>query len=358
MAQGNILHPWGVLWLTFVILFLVGVRYFSGEADAADWIQTAGFLVATLGGGPIAWAYAERRTRITASQTSNKTLMTAAKLLGHEMAAVRLGGLYALELIAQSSSPSERLQIMHLVANYIRAAGVAHVDDTMAIFQRALEEGPDSWERRSAAAEMVVLLLRAQELAKGKEDWGRLEKLRERVEKWGEPSPDGGREAVSSLMPEITELLLPNLPMPTDLDAAIAIIRSVLSQGDRVSFEGPGTSGRAAVLDLSNTCLYNADLRDTDLRHMDLSDSHLRGCVLCRADLSQALLASTILHDTDLRWATLVGAEFRGADLTGSNLCGADLRDAINITQEQLDEAKGDEMTRLPEGMQRPEHWL
>lgn len=357
MARGHILHPWGVLWLAFVTLLLLGAWHLSGEEGIAHWMQTAGVLLATLGGGPIAWAYAERRARTTAGQADRKTLMTAGRLLGHKQAAIRLGGIYVLDHMAQYSSPGERLQIMHLVANYIRTASVAHVDGTMATFQRALEDGPDSWERQSAASEMVCLLLRAQEMANGKEDWGRLEKLREKVEKRGVPCSTAERRESSPLRSEITELLLPNLPMPVDLDAAVAVIRRCLSQGDLGSAEGLDASGKAATLDLSNACLYNADFRDTDLRRADLSDSHLRGCVLCRADLTQALLASATLHDTDLRWATLVKAEFRGADLTGSDLRGADLRGAINITQEQLGKAKGDSTTRLPQGIERPKSW-
>jgi len=34
------------------------------------------------------------------------------------------------------------------------------------------------------------------------------------------------------------------------------------------------------------------------------------------------------------------------------------LEGAISLTQEQVNAAKGDERTRLPEGLTRPAHWL
>ena len=38
-------------------------------------------------------------------------------------------------------------------------------------------------------------------------------------------------------------------------------------------------------------------------------------------------------------------------------LDGADLREAVNLTQEQVDQAMGDASTMLPEGLHPPPHW-
>ena len=45
------------------------------------------------------------------------------------------------------------------------------------------------------------------------------------------------------------------------------------------------------------------------------------------------------------------------ADLTGANLYAADLRQASGLTREQIDGTRGDETTKLPEGIQRPARW-
>jgi hypothetical protein len=86
-----------------------------------------------------------------------------------------------------------------------------------------------------------------------------------------------------------------------------------------------------------------------------------------RADLAGAALAATDLHGVDLRGALLIGADLRdadlrgadllGADLRGADLTGADLREALYLTQPQLDAAQGDGRTRLGDGLRRPRHW-
>lgn len=44
------------------------------------------------------------------------------------------------------------------------------------------------------------------------------------------------------------------------------------------------------------------------------------------------------------------------AQLSGADLSGADLR-RTRITQDQLNSAKGDHTTKIPEGPTRPTHW-
>ena len=85
-----------------------------------------------------------------------------------------------------------------------------------------------------------------------------------------------------------------------------------------------------------------ADLIGADLRSADLRGANLRGALLIGADLRRA----------DLRLADLTGADLRGAELGG-----ADLREAIFVTQSQLESACGDRDTKMPPGPTRPAHW-
>jgi len=72
-------------------------------------------------------------------------------------------------------------------------------------------------------------------------------------------------------------------------------------------------------------------------QYLDLSGANLSGANLSVADLSVADLFE--------------------ANLSGTILWGADLRLARNLTQEQINQAKGDNTTQLPFNLQLPEGW-
>jgi uncharacterized protein YjbI with pentapeptide repeats len=89
------------------------------------------------------------------------------------------------------------------------------------------------------------------------------------------------------------------------------------------------------------------DHRGADLVGARLERRNLRG-----ADLRGAYLIGASLRQADLRQADLLGADLRDADLSG-----ADLRGALFLVQSQLDAARGDSETVLPDGRMRPSHW-
>ena len=57
------------------------------------------------------------------------------------------------------------------------------------------------------------------------------------------------------------------------------------------------------------------------------------------------------------RRSDLTRADLTGADLRGANLAGAWVREALFLTQAQLDAALGDARTTIPDGRVRPAHW-
>jgi uncharacterized protein YjbI with pentapeptide repeats len=93
--------------------------------------------------------------------------------------------------------------------------------------------------------------------------------------------------------------------------------------------------------------LEQADLRETNLTFADFRNATLREAELYGANLTQA----------DLRDAVLQGADLRDALFGGTLLQGADLRDTTHLTQAQLEQASGDQNTRLPPGLKSPAHW-
>jgi hypothetical protein len=95
-----------------------------------------------------------------------------------------------------------------------------------------------------------------------------------------------------------------------------------------------------------------AGLPGRDARGADLIGARLRGADLRGANLRGAYLIGADLRAADLRAADLVGADLRGADLRGADLTGA-----LFVTQAQLDRARGDAGTRLPDARRRPAGW-
>jgi uncharacterized protein YjbI with pentapeptide repeats len=86
-----------------------------------------------------------------------------------------------------------------------------------------------------------------------------------------------------------------------------------------------------------------------------------------RADWMGKKLTNKDLRATDFRRTLLIAADMRNADLRAANFIGADLRDAdlsgadistsMFLTQMQINSAKGDGNTKLPDYIQRPSHW-
>jgi len=143
-------------------------------------------------------------------------------------------------------------------------------------------------------------------------------------------------------------------PLADALDAALA-------ETDRLA---SGTPEELAALDVEAHRRSVADLLGEvseraragrpgpDHRGAQLLGARLRG-----ADLRRASFRGALLVGADLRGADLLGADLLGADLRGADLAGADLRDTLFLTAAQLAAARGDDGTRLPPSLARPDHW-
>lgn len=108
---------------------------------------------------------------------------------------------------------------------------------------------------------------------------------------------------------------------------------------------------------LNRADLNGANLFGADLAGADLAGASLLGADLFGADLSRANIRGATLRGADLSEANFHRANLLGADLSQTKLFRADLSQAIGLIQEQIDSAKGEENTKLPEGIQRPAHW-
>ncbi|MEG9295303.1 pentapeptide repeat-containing protein [Mangrovibacillus sp. Mu-81] len=87
--------------------------------------------------------------------------------------------------------------------------------------------------------------------------------------------------------------------------------------------------------------------------HSDYLGANLKGENLQGVNLRGALLIAANLSHSDLRKADFIGADLRDADLSHANLTGA-----IFLTQSQLNSAKGNIHTKIPDYLEKPDHWL
>jgi len=104
--------------------------------------------------------------------------------------------------------------------------------------------------------------------------------------------------------------------------------------------------------------LASACLRDAFLRFAALSEADLEAADLSQADLVHARLDRANLTGANLSNAILDHADFAGAQLSRVNLLGASLRHARNLTQEQISDSIGNDLTILPSHLKAPESWL
>ncbi|WP_159882825.1 pentapeptide repeat-containing protein [Paenibacillus puerhi] len=150
-------------------------------------------------------------------------------------------------------------------------------------------------------------------------------------------------EALGSALEKTVRLasLAPQALMELDIAAHRADVNTLLLlTSERVRSEA--TRHLKTSPDTRKTYRRGADLIGANLRGADLRGANLRGAYLIAADLRNA----------DLRGADLIGADLRDADLRGADLTGS-----IFLTQAQLNAAKGNSGTKLPQTLVLPLHW-
>ena len=234
---------------------------------------------------------------------------------GKKKLEVRLGGIYALERIAVESE-RDHWPIVEVLCTYVRenAPRKPH--------PRGLLPGSPDYPHPEPDAQAVLTAL------------GRRDRTHE-------PSDDRLNLAHTNL----TQMRL----RMADLSRAILV---------DADFTG-------ALLYKAN--LSGALLNDADFTGANLTEANLSGANLTRATLNSARLLGANLRGANFSYATLDYALFKGSDPSEANfsdatldqadLTGIDLREAKNLTQEQIEEASGDESTKLPTDLHMPKSW-
>jgi len=130
------------------------------------------------------------------------------------------------------------------------------------------------------------------------------------------------------------------------------------------------TGGDFSGADLRNTTIegnFVANLSGADLRGAKLSNGYLNEADLKGADLSEADLSGegyigldgTLAHKegTGIYRAQLSGAIVHRANFRWARISQTDLREVRGLTQAQVDVAVGDAATQLPDNLRKPAGW-
>jgi hypothetical protein len=173
---------------------------------------------------------------------------------------------------------------------------------------------------------------------------------------WREHDNLGEMSAVLSVMRILHEMLVHlgevarRSPDPVAAELTAELVRMTASSPnqlldldldhlhDRVGATLESASARLRA----GTDYRGRDLAGRDLRDLDLRDADLRSSLLIRADL----------RGLELGRADLLGADLRDADVRGTRLA-----QALFLSQSQVNAARGDADTTLPERLTRPTHW-
>jgi uncharacterized protein YjbI with pentapeptide repeats len=215
--------------------------------------------------------------------------------LGNHEETIRIGGIYALERIA-NDSPRDAWTIMEVLTSFVRGKQDIKGQDTSQM--RSI--------RTDAQAALTVIKRRSIEL----------------------------EDDTKYLDLSFTNLHQANL-VGGDFDR-IRLNNSILTQADlrRAKLNSANLSNA----NLSDANLSSAQLNDTNLIQANITNANLSSTNLNEANLNKANLTDTILDgaqlinaslgNTNLTNAILIGANLRGATLSKSNLSKTDLSGA------------------------------
>ena len=312
---------------------LLDKELFQAENAARSTLALILGAAGLLAGLSIAW----RRFEISRELRSHERFASAVEQLASERSdgsartETRLGGIYALERLANESE-REYWPIMEVLTAYVRE-------------NAAWKNAERSGSARPGADIQAILAVLGRRKA-GPHGERRLLDLRDTDLRATNLS--GIRLAGVTMHGahlEAADLTRASLARSNlrEANLASASLTEVDLEGaslSRVNLEGARLNGaNLKGADLSGANLRGADLWEANLKGCNLKDVDLRG-----ADLSQSVLEQAIMWRADLSDAVLTGARLRETHLERANLSGVS-----GLTWEQGEDAFTDETTLLPE---------
>ena len=224
--------------------------------------------------------------------------------LGNKEETIRIGGIYALERIA-NDSPRDGWTIMEVLSSFVRgkqnikgqsaSTDIIQTDAQAAL--TAIKRRSTSLENKHQYLDLSSTNLNQANLVGAKLDYIKL----------------NNSTLIQADLREAS-LNFANLSNANLTGANLTEIKLA--------------SANLIQVNLSNTNLSSADLSEANLNKANLSDAILDGANLLNTSLGDTNLTSAILIGANLRGATLSKANLTKADLSGADLYQANLSDA------------------------------
>ena len=274
-----------------VALLIVFWEWLSGGESGSTTIRNIALVVAGLIALPLAiWraVVAERQANTAQQGLLNERYQNGAEMLGSAVLSVRLGGIYALQRLAEECPEQYHLQIMRLFCAFVR---LPTKDQSLESGKMEIEPGTLLGIRQDVEVVMEVIGSRAK------------------------PRIDLEREAGFRL-----DLRGAKLPKAQFLDADLS-------------------GAMFHHSNLSGANFANTDVSDTLLTYADLSEATFRNMNFTGTRLGHSNLSSTLLQDANLPKVDFHGAILSGANLIRANLSGSSFQDAI-LANAWLEDAK------------------
>lgn len=133
--------------------------------------------------------------------------------------------------------------------------------------------------------------------------------------------------------------------------AAASAAAALWPSGAEVPRLAPGYGGVCEACDLSGRILVDARLSGGQFQSARFREAVMNRVLATDGLFHGADFSGAILDDGDFARARFPAANFAGASMVATRFPGADLSGAVGLTQAQLDQACGDESTKLPRGL-------
>ena len=292
--------------------------------------------IALVIGGTIALVLAIWRSRIAERQADtaqrgllNERYQKGAEMLGSEVLSVRLGGIYALQRLAEEWPEQYHIQIMRLFCAFVR---LPTKDQSLEAGQVVIKPCTLLGIRQDVDAVMEAI---------GSRNQSRIpleRKARFRLDLRGTDLHKAQLldANLSNAMFHHSNLSSVNFANTDLSDALFSYADLSQAQFHKVNF----TKTRFTCADLSGAMLQDACLLRGSFDNAKLSGANLAGANLSGANFQHAIIAKAWLERANLSGAGFLGADLSEtrlvkADLSGAHFLDADLNQA-NITDANL----------------------